>query len=146
MTVNRILLAVFLLSGCASQAPRPLAARSPQQVIGLAAHAAPQAVNATVALQVRAVGNQKDVMYLNSEADYRDQRNVAIAISPAARMQVEALFGGDLATCAAGKNIVVKGRAERVTIWFFDSDGKRSEKYYYQTQIRVTDPHQIQVI
>ncbi|MDN4051554.1 hypothetical protein QPK32_00460 [Massilia sp. YIM B02763] len=146
MTVKSILLIGLFLAGCASQTPSPQAANSPQQVISMAAESAPQPVFATVALQVRAVGNQHDVTYLNSESDYRDQRNVSIAISPAARRKVEAVFGGDLSKVATGKHILVKGRAQRVTIWFFDNNGQRSDKYYYQTQILVSDPAQIQII
>ncbi|WP_036169305.1 hypothetical protein [Massilia sp. 9096] len=146
MTVKSVLLMGLFLTGCASQTPSPQAANSPQQVISMAAESATQPVFTTVALQVRAVGSQHDVTYLNSELDYRDQRNISIAISPAARMKVEAVFGGDLSKFATGKHILVKGRAQRVTIWFFDSNGQRSDKYYYQTQIPVSDPAQIQII
>lgn len=146
MTVKCFVLAGLLLAGCSSQTPFPQTANSPQQVISMAAEAAPQSVLATVALQVRAVGNQHDVTYLNSESDYRDQRNVSIAISPAARIKVETVFGGDLSKVAIGKHILVTGPARRVTIWFFDNNGQRSEKYYYQTQIPVSHPAQIQII
>lgn len=146
MTVRSFLLTGLFLTGCASQAPSPQASNSPLQVISMAAEAAPKPVFTTVALQVRAVGNQNDVTYLNSESDYRDQRNVSIAISSAVRTKIETLFGGDLSKFATGKHIVVKGRAQRVTIWFFDNSGQRSDKYYYQTQIRVFDSAQIQII
>lgn len=146
MVIKNFLLVSLLLTGCASQSPFPETANRPQQVISMAAEAAPQAVLATVAMQVQAVGNQQGITYLNSESDYRDQRNISIAISPAALIKVEAIFGGELTKVATGKRILVSGSAKRVTIWFFDSNGKRSDKYYYQTQIFVSDPAQIQII
>jgi len=146
MAVRRFLAAACLLAGCASQSPLPQDANNPLQVISMAAEAAPQPVSTTVALQVRAVGNQHEFVYLNSEADYRDQRNVSIVILPEARKKVEALFGGDLSKAATGKRILVKGRAQRVTVWFFENGGQRSDKYYHQTHIPVSDAAQIQII
>jgi hypothetical protein len=146
MAVRSFLVAACLLAGCASQSPLPQDANNPLQVISMAAEAAPQPVSATVALQVRAVGNQRELVYLNSEADYRDQRNVSVVILPEARKKVEALFGGDLSKAATGKRILVKGRAQRVTVWFFENSGQRSDKYYYQTQLPVSDATQIQII
>lgn len=112
----------------------------------MAAEVAPQSVVATVSMQVRAVGSQEGITYLNSESDYRDQRNISIAISPAARIKIEAIFGGELSKVAYGKHILVNGAAKRVTIRFFDNNGQRSDKYYYQTQIFVSDPVQIKII
>lgn len=146
MAVKNFLIIGLLLTGCASQPPSQQDANSPQQVISMAAEAAPQPVSTTVELQVRAVGNQHDITYLNSESDYRDQRNVSIAISPEARIKIETIFGGELSRAAIGKHILVKGVAKRVTIWFFDNNGRRSDKYYYQTQIFVSDPAQILII
>ena len=77
---------------------------------------------------MRAKGYQQDILYLNSERDYRDQRIVSIAISPAARVRIEAAFGGELSKAAIGKRIVAAARAQRVPIWFYDADGKRSDK------------------
>lgn len=146
MVVKNFLLIGLLLTGCASQSPSQQTANSPQQVISMAAEAAPQPVSTTVELQVQAVGNQHGITYLNSESDYRDQRNVSIAISPEAKIKVETIFGGELSKVAIGKHILVKGAAKRVTIWFFDNDGQRSDKYYYQTQIFVSNSAQIQII
>jgi hypothetical protein len=146
MKIQRILLSACLLAGCASQPTMQPEASSAQDVIMMAARAAPGPVRATVTLQVRAVGSQSGMTYLNSEDDYRDQRNISIEIAPAALANLESTFGGALATAAVGKRIVVKGPAQRVTIWFFDKNGARTDKYYYQTHILVSDPSQIQLI
>lgn len=111
-----------------------------------AAGAAPGVVVMTVDLQVNAVGKQNGITYLNSELDYRDQRNISVVISAAVLEKIETLFGGALDHAAAGKHIVVNGPTQRVTIWFFDKDGKRTDKYYYQTHIVVSDPSQIRLL
>lgn len=146
MKITPVLFAALLVAGCASQAPLPQDAKLPQQVISMAAEAAPNAVRTTVALEVHAVGIQKGITYLNSEADYRDQRNVSIAIPAQALKNVEAAFGGPLADVAKGKHILVSGAAQRVKIFFIDSAGLQSDKYYYQTHLVVTDPAQIRII
>ncbi|MTW33183.1 hypothetical protein GM655_10130 [Pseudoduganella danionis] len=136
----------LLLAGCATQAPVQKDALSPQQAIMMAADVAPQPVYITLDLQVRGIGSQNGFTYLNSEKDYRDQRNVSLEITPEALAQVEAKFGGQLAAYARGKHILVKGPVRRVTIWFFDDAGRRSDKFYYQTHLRVSDPAQIQLL
>lgn len=146
MNAKSVLFATLLLSGCATQAPLPQDASTPMQVISLAATAAPQPVLTTIAMQVHAVGSDGGVTYLNSESDYRDQRNVSIAIPVAALAAVEAKFGGPLDKTAHGKHILVHGAARRVTIWFVNSDGQRSNKFYFQTHIAISDPDQIQVL
>eukprot|EP01030_Chromulinospumella_sphaerica_P016622 gene16622-16438_t len=126
LKMKALFLSLFLsqfLAGCATQVPLQKDALSPQQAIMMAADVAPQPVYVTVDLQVRGIGMQNGFTYLNSEKDYRDQRNV------------EAKFGGQLAAFARGKRILVKGPARRVTIWFFDDEGRRSDKFYYQTHI-----------
>jgi len=143
---NIIVIALFILAGCAGQRVSPEYAINPQQAISMAAEAAPKPVLATLTLQVRTVGTQNGITYLNSEADYRDQRNVSVSITPEVLPKIESLFGGDLAEVAKGKRILVKGPVRRVTIWFFDNNGERTSKYYYQTHILVTDPMQVQII
>lgn len=146
MNFKALALAAVFVSGCAAQPVAPLIASSPQQAIMTAADAAPGVVMTTVDLRVNAVGKQNGVTYLNSELDYRDQRNISVVIAPAVLEKVEALFGGALDQAAAGKHIVVNGPTQRVTIWFFDKAGKKTDKYYYQTHIVVSDPSQIRLL
>lgn len=144
LKIKALFLSLFL-TGCATQVPLQKDALSPQQAIMMAADVAPQPVYVTVDLQVRGIGMQNGFTYLNSEKDYRDQRNVSLEITPEVLAQVEAKFGGQLAAFARGKHVLVKGPARRVTIWFFDDEGRRSDKFYYQTHVRVSDPAQIQL-
>ena len=101
-------------------------------------------VAGTFVLQVRATGTDDGRVYLNSETDYRDQRNLTIAITPAAAGALTARLGAPPAAALAGQRIVVDGVATRVRI-DFTVDGHPSGKYYYQTQVQVTDAAQIRV-
>ncbi len=142
----KALFLTLLLAGCATQVPVQKEAIPPQQAIVMAADVAPQPVYVTVDLQVRGIATQNGFTYLNSEKDFRDQRNVSLEIPAEVLAQVEAKFGGQLAAYARGKHLLVKGPARRVTIWFFDDEGRRSDKYYFQTHLRVSDPAQIQIL
>lgn len=138
---------VFLIaSGCASTSPAPGQSRwlQPTQAIQLAAEAAPGGVRGVFALQVQATGTQDGYTYLNSELDYRDQRNLTIEIAPGAAGQLETRLGAHPLVALKGKRILVNGVAARTKILFF-ADGKPTDKYYYQTHIQVTDPTQIVV-
>lgn len=91
---------------------------------------------------VRATGRERGRVYLNSERDYRDQRNLTISIDPATSKALERRLGSRPDDFFKGKLIEVRGAAERVRIGFFE-DGKPTGLYYYQTHVRVRDPNQI---
>ncbi|MCU6434669.1 hypothetical protein LPB67_12905 [Undibacterium sp. Jales W-56] len=134
------------LSACVSTSPLPkfnAKAISPVEAIQLAA-AAPNGVAGTFALRVKATGMQDNRVYLNSESDYRDQRNLSIEITPEAAAKMTKLLGADPLVELKGKQLRVVGTARRVTVYFF-IDGKRTDKYYYQTHVLVSDPTQIMV-
>lgn len=134
------------MAACAGTGPAAEDARwlQPAQAIQLAADAAPRGVTGTFVLQVRGTGSDDGRVYLNSETDYRDQRNLTIAITPAAAGALTARLGAPPAAALAGQRIVVDGVATRVRI-DFTVDGHPSGKYYYQTQVQVTDAAQIRV-
>ena len=122
--------------------PDPPAAIFPGEAITRAADAAPRGVRGRFVLKVRAVGRVGGRLYLNSELDYRDQRNLAVAVRPGAARATMKRLGlrrdGDF----VGRRIAVDGVAERVRI-DFTSNRRRSGKYYYQTHVRVNRPGQI---
>ena len=119
----------------------------PVEAVVAAAEAAArqQSVRGVFELHVRTTGWQDSLLYLNSELDYRDQRSLTVAITPAAEQALRDRFGEDPVSALKGKKIQVSGAAQRVTIWFF-CDGKRTEKYYYQTHVPVFRADQITVI
>ncbi|MFT4994058.1 MAG: hypothetical protein ACI965_001080 [Paraglaciecola sp.] len=52
------------------------------QAIEKAAEAAPKAIEGFFEVHIKAIGKPHEVVYLNSEIDYRDPRNISIAIHP----------------------------------------------------------------
>lgn len=143
-------LAAALLGACASvpsgrNAVVPdQALVTPQQAIFMAASAAPAGVEGVFVMRVQATGLQRDRTYLNSELDYRDQRNLTIAIAPIAARQLAERLGEHPSVALKGKDILVRGKAVRTTIRLI-ADGRVSDKYYYQTHVNVADPAQINV-
>jgi hypothetical protein len=136
-------------AGCAtSPAPAPAPTQAgwiaPAEAIQRAAEAAPAGVPGTYALHVQATGTQDGYAYLNSELDYRDQRNLTVAISPSTARAMEANLGASPLDYYKGKDILVHGSAYRTKISI--TFGHRyTGKYYYQTHVRVVDPAQIEV-
>lgn len=142
------LLCLAALGGCATT-PRDVAAlpdggayTTPEQAVMLAADAAPDGVPGTFAMVVRATGAQPGRYYLNSQPDYRDQRNLTVVLSPRAHAQLATRLGGDPLTALEGQAIVVRGEAMRVRINFLEN-GRATGAYYYQTHVRVTDAAQV---
>lgn len=116
---------------------------TPAQAIEQAAEAAPAAVPGLFHVYVRAVGTQDNTAYLNTELDYRDQRNLSVAIQAQAVPGLAARFGTDLRKAFMGRRWRVRGEARRVKI-FFLARGRPTDKYYYQTHVDVTDADQLE--
>jgi hypothetical protein len=147
-----LVLLAIALTGCAAAPtqdaradPAVAATLSPKQAVMMAAEAAPKGVDGVFELEVRGSGRDRFRTYLNSEADYRDQRNLTIALSPAAVEALRQRLGADPADALRGRRIIVTGTAERVRI-DFTGNGMPTGKYYYQTHVRVTGAVQIMVL
>ncbi|WP_312915026.1 hypothetical protein [Stenotrophomonas sp.] len=114
--------------------------------VQLAAAAGPlRGVDGVFALTVRASGNADGRLYLNSQSDYRDPRNLSISIGPGAVQELVAQYGADPGTALKGRAILVRGTARMVRIGFVADGGRVSDKYYYQTHVRVDDARQLQL-
>jgi hypothetical protein len=96
-------------------------------------------------LTVQSTGVDDGGHWLNSEADYRDPRNLGIAIAPAAASALAARLGCDPLEQFAGRRICVTGTAKKVRIVFFVG-GRASDRYYFQTHVAIDDPGQIEDI
>lgn len=107
--------------------------------------AAQQPIRGTFRLEVRGSGRRGGRLYLNSEQDYRDQRCLTISIPNSVAAKLAERLGADPETALYGRTIRVHGVAQRVKIWFVESNGDRSDSYYYQTHVRVEQADQIQV-
>ena len=111
-----------------------------------AADAAPAGVAGDFGFHIEAVGTDRSTwLFLNSEADYRDQRNLTLAVAPTVQATLRQRYGADLQAALKGRQILVRGIARRVRI-DFTINGQPSGKFYYQTHVRVTDPRQIVTI
>lgn len=150
--MKRLLLPLFLgacaLSGCATT-PQPAAqARNawitPPQAVLLAADAAPRGVHGTFSMRVQSTGTQGDQSFLNSEADYRDQRNLTVVLTRRATEELGERVGADPLVALKGRNILVTGAAIRTKIYFF-VNGVMTDKYYYQTHVNVATANQVVV-
>lgn len=116
----------------------------PSQAVQLAAAAAPRGVSGVFALTVQAAA-RPGPLYLNSERDYRDQRDLTVVVLPAAAKALAERLHGEPERMLRGRRILVAGWARRVRIDFI-ADGHPSGKYYYQTHVVVTDATQIQLL
>ncbi len=143
-------LALLTAGTLAAQAGAGAPALTPREAIVAAADAADSAapaarvVRGTFELPVRATGRQDGRLYANSERDYRDQRNLTVAIEPAAEAGLRERLGADPAAALVGRRLRVTGAAQRVTIRFSCADGP-SDKYYYQTHVRVFHADQVAI-
>ena len=139
-------LVIALAAGCASPPPKSESSRwiDPSQAVQLAAASARTGVTGVFAMTVKATGKTTRV-HLNSELDYRDQRNLSIAVEPAAAEELALQLGSPPEIALKGKQILVTGTAKRTKIVFI-SDGKPTNKYYYQTHVSVTKASQIQLL
>lgn len=117
----------------------------PSSAVQLAAAAPRAGVSGVFAMPVRAVGRDERGVYLNSERDYRDQRNLTVVLAPDVAAQLEQRLGGPLEQRLRGRAIQVSGTARRTKIVFF-ADGRATDKYYYQTHVRVAKAGQIRPI
>lgn len=138
--------AALMLTSCTPG--RTLSAASfigPDEAITSAAAAASKSVRGVYALRVASTGRQDGQIYLNSEQDYRDQRNLTVAIRSEVISDLEQRFGASPDVFLRGKRIAVNGFARRVRIHFLEN-GVPSEKYYYQTHVDVRRADQIAVV
>jgi hypothetical protein len=147
--MKRALFTIFLVSiisfGCkTARVDQQIDTISPQQAIQTAA-ANLDGVNGVFEMQVKNIGSVNGSVFLNSESDYRDQRCLTISISPNAVVQLRTELKVDPQTYFGNRTIRIKGTAKRVRIAFI-ANGRITDKYYYQTQIRVDNPDQITLI
>jgi hypothetical protein len=87
-------------------------------------------------MPVRAAGRAEGKLFLNSELDYRDPRNLSIAIVPIVEAALVQRFGDNPETYLIGKTIAVRGTAKKTRV-VFTAGGRPTDKYYFQTHVRL---------
>ena len=94
-------------------------------------------------ISVKALNSYQEWSFLNSEKDYRDQRNLTIKLPTSIVPKLEQRLGIKFEDLK-NRRLVVLGVAKRVRIGFV-ADGRLSDKYYYQTHVLVDSPTQIKI-
>ena len=131
-------------AGCASS-PTVSDYLTPEQAVLQAAEAAPAGVPGTFVLVVAGASAADGDDYLDSQKDYRDQRNLAVDVTPHAAAQLKQQYGKEPLAFFVGKRIAVAGTAYRAKIIIRDN-GKPTGLYYYQTHLRVVEAAQIRLL
>ena len=127
---------------CSAQASIPVVPVAPSVAVQLAQKAGPLGARGEFVMLVAATGKSKGHLFLNSELDYRDPRNLSIDIAPWIMGRLESRFGAPLESFFRGKQIVVRGSVRRVPIKILDNDG-RPRQMYFQTHVDVLQASQI---
>jgi hypothetical protein len=100
---------------------------------------------ATYAVTIRASGTQDGIVYLNSQLDYRDQRNISIDLLPKVQTEMVERFGRQYRKQLEGQAVLVRGQPQRVKIYFI-TYGEVTDKYYYQTHITLSSADELQLV
>jgi len=143
-------LSLCLLPGCATlhhSGNESTGAKSniaPADAVIRAANAAPDGVRGEFSFVVQGKGRELSRSFLNSQQDYRDQRNLTVVLSPEAHRQLRERLRADPLEALIGKEIIVRGEAIRTKIDFI-VHGQPTGHYYYQTHVNVADSAQISV-
>lgn len=141
-----VLLLLPLASVHATESPSghsgPIA---PIEAIQLAANDPARGVAGVFEFEVRRSGNDHRFFYLGSEKDYRDQRCLTIKMTRGNAAGLGKQLGLSIQDGLIGRRIRVHGTAKRERI-NITSSGRSTGLYYYQTQIFVGNPDQIQLL
>jgi len=142
--------ALFLLAACQISSPPPPQFAGGQVIepalaVMAAADAAPRGFPGRFGFVVRRADMVGSRLFLNSYPDYRDQRNLSVAIHPAVVAALRVQHGDNLRGLFLGRSIVVDGEARRERI-DFTVDGRSSGKYYFQTHVAVTGVEQLRIV
>lgn len=96
-------------------------------------------------LNVQATGRSKGDVYLNSETDYRDPRNLSVRILPKAQEELRKKYGDDFEAALKGKPVEVMGWIKRTKV-VFTANGVDTGKFYYQTHLIMQSADQIEFL
>jgi hypothetical protein len=132
-----------LISACSTVTPTSDGLIEPVEAIRAANNDPAYGIRGEFVLTVKAIDSYPQWSFLNSEQDYRDQRNLTIkmptAILPKLEQRLGVTFQG-----LKSRRLVVLGVAKRARIDFV-TDGRPTGKYYYQTHVLVDSPTQVRL-
>ena len=116
------------------------------EIIRQAAEAGGEGVKGEYTIKIKAAGKSQRALYLNTEADYRDPRNVSVSIHPRAFKAFRKKYGDEAQDFFVGKKIKVEGEARRIAVQLTQGTETSRPLYYYQTHIHVFKSSQITII
>lgn len=90
-------------------------------------------------------GSKGRSVYLNSEADYHDAKNISVMVRPAAVQEMEQKMGAPLDKALAGKRVSVTGTAHPVKTNIYDESHKKTGQTFMQTRIIVAKAEKLVV-
>lgn len=145
-TRTLLALTVLAVGGCATHHPRDGAdhalVHTPREAVMLAADRPDTGISGRFRMTVHGSGADSGSFYLNSEDDYRDQRNLTLRIP---RYDVDAVarhLGVEQLDQLKGHVLEFDGVARRTRI-DFTAGGQPTGKFYYQTHATLTAPDRI---
>lgn len=116
---------------------------SPEQVVVNAAQSE-EGITGVFEMVVRGTGREGGRLFLNSQPDYRDPPNLTIAVTPLVERALEDRLGAPLPAAVSRKTIAVRGTARTTRIWFH-ANGRRTDKFYYQTHVNLESARDLTV-
>lgn len=138
-TTARASLALVILAGtgCAANRERALSDRdeitTPRQAVMLAADHPDTGFRGRFRMTVLNTGADNDYVFLNSENDYRDPRNLTLRVPRQRADAVAKHLGVDHLEQLQGHVLEFEGLAQRTRV-DFTIGNQPTGKYYYQTQ------------
>ncbi|MFC3194921.1 hypothetical protein ACFODZ_11785 [Marinicella sediminis] len=135
----------FFIIGCQqvdTVKPLPSGHYSVWEIIEKTEARAPDGLTGEFKLHIKNSGKQLARLFLNTQEDYRDRRNITVTLLPSFQEAFQKKYNENIRSYFEDHTILVRGEAKRMKVWFF-SNGRRTEKYYFQTHIIVSDLDQI---
>ncbi|RLV60918.1 hypothetical protein D5018_04560 [Parashewanella curva] len=112
--------------------------------MALAEQHTPKSVNGTFKLPIKSTALVGERVYLNTQNDYRDRRNISVEITPMLVFELDESYGTPPEKYFLNKLLEVKGEVKKIKIYVI-SDGKVTKDYYFQTLIKINSLNQINV-
>ena len=132
-----------LISACSTVSPTSNGWIEPVEAIRGANNDPIYGVRGEFLITVKALNSYEEWSFLNSEQDYRDQRNLTVKLPTAVLPKLEQRLGVPFQELK-GHKLLVLGAAKRARIDFV-TDGRPTGKYYYQTHVLVESPTQVRL-
>lgn len=142
MRYSLTILSLIYLSSCSYIGSQSAGNLTPLQAIKLTSESESNTASGSFEFKVKSVDQYQRMMFLNSESDSKDQRNITVAIRPNAISQLAEINDGEAGEWFMNKKIRVIGEAQRQKIWVLHRN-LNTGQYYYQTKIYVKSAEQI---